>query len=97
MIKNDNIFDEVHLYLLHDSGASKNFIDALNNYKKFCLKHYANQPLEKRLDEYNLRKFLNYIQMSTVIMPWAMDRKEVNKTAESIYQYLNNKNIINKK
>lgn len=68
------------------------FINALDNYKVYCLRHYANQVSEKRLDEYNLIKFLNFMRLALEIFPEHFsNKKKVNVNIEMSFQYLHSK------
>lgn len=72
--------------------GDKKFINALGNYRAYCLRQYANQVLEKRLDEYNLIKFLNFMRLALEIFPEQFkEKKRININIEMAFQYLHSK------
>lgn len=72
--------------------GDKKFINALDNYRAYCLRQYANQVLEKRLDEYNLIKFLNFMRLALEIFPEQFEeKKRININIEMAFQYLHSK------
>lgn len=72
--------------------GDKKFINALDNYRAYCLRQYGNQVLEKRLDEYNLIKFLNFMRLALEIFPEQFEKKKrININIEMAFQYLHSK------
>ena len=77
--------------IIGEEGDIK-FINALDNYRAYCLRQYANQVLEKRLDEYNLIKFLNFMRLALEIFPEQFEeKKRINVNIEMAFQYLHSK------
>lgn len=73
-------------------GEGKNikFIYYLKKFKKYCNKQYFSQPLERRYDQYNVRKFLNFLTVAIELFQFDnLERKQLNRCINTSFEILN--------
>ncbi len=86
-------FKLIEEYLGGSEGKNLKFLYLLRRYKKYCDKQYFEQPIERRYDEYNVKKFLNFLTLSIELelLPFnnLEERKQFNRCINISFEVLN--------